>query len=187
MPRVPGPFRPFLRTIAFQGLLFLALDTIGRLPGHEVRRFFYRQLGFSIPRDSHVYGRLEVREPNSISIANHVSIGHDAILDGRGGITIGENVNISSEVAIWTMQHDPQSPTFATISEPVVIERYAWLSFRSIILPGVRIGEGAVVAAGAVVTKDVPPFSIVAGVPAKVIGTRTHDLQYVLDGSIPFI
>lgn len=187
MPRVPGPLRRFMHTPAFAGFHFFAVDAIGRIPGHEIRRFLYSQFGLKIPQDSHVYGRLEVREPSFLSIANNVTIGHDVILDARGTISIEENVNISSDAAIWTLTHDPQSPTFDTVSGPVVIEKYAWLGFRCMVLPGVRIGEGAVVAAGAVVTKDVEPYAIVAGSPARVIGKRTDDLQYVLAGGLPLV
>lgn len=78
------------------------------------------------------------------------------------------------------MQHDPQDPLYQGVGGPVVIEDYAWLSCRTVILPGVTIGKGAVVAAGAVVTKDIEPYSIVGGVPAVEIGVRTKDLQYEL-------
>ena len=67
-----------------------------------------------------------------------------------------------------------------TKGDKVTISDYAWLSSRTTILPGVTIGEGAVVAAGAVVTKDVADHAIVAGVPARVIGTRTANLEYRL-------
>jgi len=92
---------------------------------------------------------------------------------------IGQNVNISSEVMIWTMQHDYNSHDFRAQGGSVLVEDYAWISARVIILPGVVIGKGAVVAAGAVVTKDVPEYSVVGGVPAKVIGCRNHNLCYI--------
>jgi acetyltransferase-like isoleucine patch superfamily enzyme len=95
---------------------------------------------------------------------------------------IGQNVNFSAEAAIWTQQHDPQSATFEIYSAPVVVEDRAWISFRSTVLPGTTIGEGAVVAANAVVTKDVPKFTIVGGIPAKVIGSRNHNLTYKFEG-----
>jgi acetyltransferase-like isoleucine patch superfamily enzyme len=79
------------------------------------------------------------------------------------------------------MEHDPQSGTYTTQGGPVVIEDYAWVSCRVVILPGVTIGRGAVVAAGSVVTKDVAPYTIVGGVPAKKIGDRNRDLTYTLD------
>ncbi|MHB8134986.1 MAG: acyltransferase [Anaerolineaceae bacterium] len=89
-------------------------------------------------------------------------------------------------VWIWTLQHDPQSPNFESIGGPVIIEDYAWVSSRVTILPNVRIGKGAVVAANALVTKDVPPYTIVGGVPAKVIGERTKDLKYHLNYQTSF-
>jgi acetyltransferase-like isoleucine patch superfamily enzyme len=101
---------------------------------------------------------------------------------------IGRNVNLSSEVLIRTAQHDYQSPDFKTVFHPVKIEDYVWLGPRCIILPGVTVGEGAVVAAGAVVTKDVEPYTLVGGVPAKKIGERPKNLQYTLGkGFLPFI
>lgn len=127
-----------------------------------------------------IYGGAEIRAPWNIEIGEHSSIGHRAILDGREGLHIGENVNLSTGVWIWTLEHDPQSPCFAAKGGPVVIEDYAWISCRATVLPNVRIGQAAVVAAGAVVTHDVPPYSIVGGVPAKIIGQRNQDLRYQL-------
>jgi acetyltransferase-like isoleucine patch superfamily enzyme len=133
-------------------------------------------------------GGAEIRAPKNITIQAYTIIGNNVILDGRAGITIGSKVNLSSEVAIWTVQHDPQAADFGIKSGKVVVEDYAWLSFRSVVLPGVTIGEGAVVAACAVVTKDVEPYTIVAGIPAKKIGERNRDLNYTLaEGYIPFI
>ena len=113
-----------------------------------------------------------------ISIGNHSMINRFCFLDGRGGLEIGHNVNISHFTLIQTLSHDHQSPKFEDTAKSVKIGDHAWLGARCLVLPGVTIGEGAVVGAGAVVSKDVPPFSVVAGVPAKVIGTRNPDIDY---------
>lgn len=103
---------------------------------------------------------------------------HHCILDGRKGLVIGDHVNLSSEVMIWTLQHDMNDSGFKAVGGPVEIGDYAWVSARAIILPGRKIGKGAVVAAGSVVTKDVEDYAIVGGVPAKKIGERNRSLEY---------
>jgi maltose O-acetyltransferase len=85
------------------------------------------------------------------------------------------------------VEHVVNDSNFCSVSDGVVIEDYAWLSCRTVILPGVKIGFGAVVCAGAVVTKNIEPYSIVAGVPAKKIGERAKNLSYNLGSATPFI
>ena len=116
----------------------------------------------------------------------HFSIGENSVINGKcrmdnkSRITIGSNVSISQEVMVLSADHDPDSPVFASRDLPVVINDYVFIGSRAIILPGVTIGEGAVVAAGAVVHKDVEPYTIVGGVPAKFIKMREKGLSYRL-------
>ena len=169
------------------GLVYLFGRVAGYIPSRHLRRWVYRFLfGMRISRTAVIYGGAEIRSPRRIAIGEHTIIGHGAILDGRHGLRIGSNVNLSTGVWIWTAQHDPQSPDFASRGGPVVIGDYAWLSSRCTVLPGTRVGEGAVVAAGAVVTEDVPSYAIVGGVPARTIGHRTRDLRYELKGRQAF-
>ena len=89
---------------------------------------------------------------------------------GRGGITIGNDVFIGPKVNLITINHDPDPDNrSATYGRPIVIEDKVWIGINSTILPGVRIGYGAIVGAGSVVTKDVPAMTIVAGNPARII------------------
>jgi len=161
-------------------LEFLILNFTGHIPSHHIRNSIYRLFGMKLGKGSHIYGGAEIRSPYRITIGKGSSIGHRAILDGRGRLSIGNSVNLSTGVWIWTAQHDPASAGFNSYSQPVVIQDYAWISCRVVILPGVTVGEGAVVAAGAVVTKDVEPYAIVGGVPAKKIGERNRGLDYSL-------
>ncbi|MBT9489739.1 MAG: acyltransferase [Rubrivivax sp.] len=142
-----------------------------------------------IGANSYIYMGAEIRHPKGIEIGDDCIIGHRSILDGRLGIKIGKNVNFSTGVWIWTVQHDPQDSNFKDEGGAVIIEDYAWISCRVVILPNVRIGTGAVVAAGAVVTSDVDPYTIVGGVPARKIGERNRDLRYRLGSGppIPFV
>ena len=112
------------------------------------------------------------------SIGDYSHINRGCLIDARGYVTIGNNVSISHNVSIVTGGHNPQSAFFEGRFKPITIENYVWVGVGAIILQGVRIGEGAVVCAGAVVTKDVGEYEIVAGVPAKKIGIRTNNLDY---------
>ncbi len=170
---------------AVSGARLQAALWIGSLPARKLRHAFYRRMGLTLGAGAVVHRGLELRAPSGVHIGEGTVIGFDVILDGRRGIAIGANVNVSSEVAIWTLQHDHRDPQFGDNGGPVTIGDRAWLSFRATILPGVAVGEGAVVAAGAVVTRDVPPYAIVAGVPARVVGERSpRELSYELGASV---
>ncbi len=102
-------------------------------------------------------------------------------MDGRGGkLTIGNNVDIAQDTNLWTLEHDVNDDAHKDSGGDIIIEDYAWIASRVTILPNVRIGRGAVVATGAVVTKDIPPMGIAGGVPAKIIGMRKSSLNYTL-------
>ena len=103
------------------------------------------------------------------------------VFDGRGfKIETGNDVSIGPAATLLTLGHDPRSPDFANQGGPITIGGRVWIGYRAIVLPNLTIGEGAVVGAGAVVTRDVAPYCIVAGNPAKVIGERPRNLVYQL-------
>jgi acetyltransferase-like isoleucine patch superfamily enzyme len=152
---------------------------VGYIPSHHARRFFYRLSGMKIGSGSTMHMMARIYDPRHITIGADTIIGERASLDGRcqllnsnGGLHIGNHVDIASEVMIWTSEHDIHSPTMQAIEAKVTIKDYVFIGPRAILLPGVTIHKGAVVGAGAVVTKDVPENTIVAGIPAKPIGTR---------------
>ncbi len=164
------------------------LKIIFLLPSQLMRRklinfFMSNKLDSSVS----IYGGCEFRSPKNIKIGRNSIIGNGCLLDGRRGLEIGSNVNISSGVWIWSLHHDVQSPEFSVAGGKVSIGNRAWLGSRCTILPGVTIGEGSVIAAGAVVVRDVPEFSIMGGVPAKKIGERNKNLTYQLESGLPFI
>jgi acetyltransferase-like isoleucine patch superfamily enzyme len=156
-------------------------ELIGRLPVHYLRLFLYRRLGIRIGKKTSIHRGCRFYAPSNVRIADHTIINRDVLLDGRSSLEIGKNVSISEGALILTLEHDPYSPDFTTRGAKVVIEDYVFVGARALILPGVTIGRGAVVAAGAVVTQAIPEYQIVGGVPARPIGQRSPDLRYSLD------
>lgn len=162
----------------------------GKIPSHVLRYCIYRHVfQLKMADKAIVYADTEFRAPYNITIGEGSVVGDQSILDGRKGIVIGRNVNLSTGVWIWSNQHNVNCPYFSDKDQgaTVTIHDRAWVSCRVTILPGVTIGEGAVVAAGSVVTRDVEPYSIYGGVPAKKIGERNRDLVYEFHGEyLPF-
>lgn len=108
-------------------------------------------------------------------------INFGCLFDGRKfHIRTGDDVSIGPEAAILSLGHDTQSPDFADKGGDVIIGNHVWIAYRAVILPGIKIGDGAVIGAGAVVVKDVEPYAIMAGNPARKIGERNKDLRYQL-------
>lgn len=150
----------------------MLLRWVGHIPLHSVRKLFYLAFGMKIARGSTIHMFANFFYPPYIEIGEDTIIGNNAFLDGRAPLIIGNHVDIASEVMIYNSEHDINAEDFKAREEAVEIGDYVFVGPRAIILPGVKIGRGAVVAAGAVVTRDVPDFAVVGGVPAKVIGER---------------
>jgi maltose O-acetyltransferase len=157
----------------------MLLRWVGHIPFHTCRKFFYRLCGMKIGKNSAIHMWANFFYPKNITIGEGTVVGDHAFLDGRAKLTIGNNVDIASQVLIYNSEHDLESKDFKAIEEPVEIGDYVFIGPRVTIMPGVKIGKGAIVAGGAVVTKDVAPFMIVGGVPAKEIGERkVKELDY---------
>ena len=125
---------------------------------------------------------VEFRKAKNITIGYNSVINKKVLLDGRGGqLIIGNNVDIAQETNIWTLEHDVHDDYHTDKGGKVTIEDYVWIASRVTILPGVKIGRGAVIAANSVVTKDVRAMAIVGGIPAKIIGERKSKLKYTLN------
>jgi len=171
----------------YQGFVLFALTVVGWFPSHHFRRFMYRRVfRISLGRGSIIHWQARFFAPSGVHIGEYCNIGNNAFLDGREGLFIGNCVATGSEIMIYTLQHDIDSPAFEPVGGPVIIDDYVYIGPRSIVLPHVKIGYGAVVAAGSVVTKDVAPYTVVGGAPAKFIRERSRDLNYRPDFAMPF-
>ena len=154
---------------------------LGYIPFHFIRLSLFRLAGVTIGRHSTIHIGCRFYQPKNVIVGEGTIIGDHAVLDGRAPLTIGNHVDIASQVMIYNSEHDVHSDDMRPIEAPVVIEDYVFIGPRAIILPGVTIHRGAVVAAGAVVTKDIPEKAIVGGVPAQIIGERKlTDFKYRL-------
>lgn len=171
-----------LKEINMSFCKFILLDFIMSIPFYRVREWYLRRKGLKFDKTSVILKKVSFYELQNVLIGKHSIINSFCLLDGRGGkLIIGDNVDIARETNIFTMEHAPNSPTHASRGADVTIDDHVWIASRVTILPGVHIGRGAVIACGAVVTKDVPELAIVGGVPAKVIGKRENELTYELN------
>lgn len=158
------------------GVIWIFSNSIvPNIPSQTLRNLGMRMMGVKMSKNVKWFGAFSVRTPKNLIIEDGVSIGPKVLLDARKGITIHENAVIAYEAIIWSLNHDYNDVNFVGKGAPVEIGSYAWICSRAIILPGVKIGEGAIVASGAVVTKDVEPYTIVGGIPAKIIGKRDRN------------
>lgn len=153
-------------------ILFFINSIVSHIPSRHIRYILLKLLGMKIGKKVSMYGNFEIRGIRGITLGDNCSIGPRVLFDGRESLVIGNNVTIAAEAMLWSMHHDKNDSEFKTVGKPTEIGDYAWICTRAIILPGVKIGKYAVIAAGAVVTRDVKDFEIVGGVPAKCIGIR---------------
>tara|TARA_B100000029_G_scaffold435252_1_gene449146 strand:- start:39234 stop:39785 length:552 start_codon:yes stop_codon:yes gene_type:complete len=152
---------------------------IGNVPWAAVRNLYYRRVcRISIGNNTEIWSgvRFAGGAMDKIIIGDQCTIPHYTFFVAGDSIVIGNNVVFGHGVELYTSDHDPDDPYFARRDAPIKIHDNVWIGSSAIILKGVTIGEGAVVAAGSVVTRDVEAFNIVGGNPAKLIrerGTRT--------------
>lgn len=156
---------------------------INLIPFYSIRHLYYKiVMGITIEKGSSIHLKTFIQGANPLKkrgvIGENSSIGRNSYLDLRGGIEIGHNVSISPDVKLITAQHEINDSEFKYITKKIKINDFVWIGTSAIILPGVEIGEGAVVAAGSVVTKNIEPYEVVGGNPAKKIKNRKGELNY---------
>lgn len=175
--------RAQLRARAFD-IYIVGVNSVLQMPVHRLREWAFRNMARNSLASGAVLERaIRLTTKGGISVGAHTIVNRGVTLDGRGPLSIGENVNISPEAALFTAGHDVQSPTFEGRTQTTVIGDRAWIASRAIVLPGTAVGEGAVIAAGAVVHGAIEPWTIVAGNPARAIGQRSPDAQVTLPPS----
>jgi acetyltransferase-like isoleucine patch superfamily enzyme len=171
-------------------MLFGANRVIGQLPGHAMRLAYLRHvLGWEIGTRSSIHHGLKIYGGRGrVRIGDCSTLQMDCLIAGAGmaDLTIGNNVAIAYRVCLTLGTHDILSPSFDGVTAPITIEDYVFIATNATILLGVTLGEGTVVTAGSVVTKSTPPYSIVRGNPAQVVGRRPRGLHYSPEHFWPF-
>ncbi|WP_162254540.1 DapH/DapD/GlmU-related protein [Massilia cellulosiltytica] len=150
-----------------------------RLPGIILQKIKFKKCKFLSKGHNVEWHNGTISDPQNISIGSHIYFGPGASIHGRGGISIADGVIFGPRVTIHSSNHNYESEQSAPYDggvslRPVVIEEGVWVGDSAMICPGVRVGRGAVIAMGSVVTRDVPGHSVVGGNPAKVIKRRNN-------------
>jgi maltose O-acetyltransferase len=176
-----------MRVLAGSLLSYAYNHWLTYFPSHYIRRAYLRVYLGSCGAQTWVQMGCRFLNGRKVFFGPRNAVNFGCLFDGRRyAIRTGSDVSIGPEATILTLGHDPQSPDFADQGGEVIIGDRVWIAYRAVIMPGVTIGEGAVVAAGAVVTEDVPPYTIVGGVPARPIGKRETNLHYQINYA-PFL
>jgi len=171
-----------LRLLAGTIIAFGYNAAVAHVPSRRIRHACLRLWLGRFGKGTGVQRGCRFLNGRKVELGDRNVINFSCLFDGRiYRISTGSDVSIGPEASILTLGHDPQSPHFELRGGDVRIGDHVWIGYRAIIMPGVTLGEGAVVAAGAVVTRDVAPYTIVAGVPACLVSERTRDLNYKLN------
>lgn len=148
-----------------------------------MRYYFWKQFLKRVGKDVVIMDNVQIVDPWNIEIGNHFYINNHCTLLGFGSIKIGDYVMLGEYCEILAGEHEYSGlqPMMLqeTKSGSIIIEDDVWVGTHAVILPNVTIGRGSIIAAGAVVTKSVPPFTIVGGVPAKIIKRRFSNKKIV--------
>lgn len=166
-------------------LEYLINGILPHIPFWIVRKGIFRCIHTQISPGAFIMRKNYIKNPNNLSLGKNSHINAFCIIDARAPIRIGNNTSISYKNSIITGSHEYNSEEFTGIFKPITIEDYVWIGAGCTVLQGVTIGKGAIICAGSLVNKDVEPYSIVAGIPAKTIGKRNQNLTYQCKGYSP--
>lgn len=162
---------------ALWNLVSLLLFRPSPKPFHAWRAFILRLFGAKLGRGCHIYPKAVIWAPWNLEVGDETGVADGAILYDQAPIRLGRRVVISQGAHLCTGTHDYENPGFPLYAKPIIVGDQAWIAAECFVHPGVTIGEGAVVGARSVVTKDVPPWMVCAGHPCKPIKPRVLGKQ----------
>ena len=157
---------------AIWGIACLLLFRPSPRPLHAWRALVLRSFGAKLGRHCHVYPGARIWAPWNLVCEDAVGIADEAVVYNPERITLGSHSVVSQQAYLCGATHDYNDATFRLVAAPITIGAHAWICARATVQPGLRVGEGAVLALGAVATRDLEPWTVYAGVPARRIKER---------------
>jgi len=143
-------------------------------PMHAWRSFLLRAFGATMGKSCHIYPGAKIWAPWNLICGYQATIADGVTVYNPKTVTLGTHAIISQDAYLCGATHDYENPNFPLISSEISIGAFAWVCARATVQPGVSMGEGAVLALGAVATRDLEAWSVYAGIPARKIKNRTH-------------
>ena len=168
-------FRKYSKEIIFKRILWSIVQPVFRFSPRiffSFRNFMLKTFGAKVGKNVHIYNSAHIYMPWNLEIGDWSSIGELVYVYNLGRVSIGSRATISHRAHLCAGTHDYQDATLPLLKPPISIGDQAWVCADAFIGPGIEVGEGAVVGARSVVVKDVPPWQVVAGNPARVIKKR---------------
>jgi putative colanic acid biosynthesis acetyltransferase WcaF len=154
------------------GIVYSSLFRLSPRPFHGWRRFLLRRFGARIGCDVHIYPTAQIWAPWNLSCDDQATIGPDAIVYNPRSLHVGSHAIVSQQAYICGATHDYEDPAFPLIAFSMTLGPYSWVCARAAVQPGVNVGEGAVLGLGSVATRDLLPWTVYGGVPARRIKSR---------------
>ena len=139
---------------------------------HAWRAFLLRCFGATLGKDCHIYPGCRIWAPWNLHCEDVVALADGSEIYNPWMVSIGSHATVSQQAYLCTASHDLDDPAFPMVGKPIVIGGRAWICARATVLPGVTVHEGAVLALGAVATRDLEPWTVYAGNPARPVRKR---------------
>lgn len=186
IPLEKNVMKKHFRNLARDILYILLNYFVAYIPCWHIRKIVYFICGMRIGKGSRIQMRCTVMTPWRISIGQNSIINEWTLLDGRGGLTVGDSVSISSFALIYTGTHKSYSPEFEYIDKPVVIKDCCWVGARSVIMPGSILENGTIISVNGVFKGHSEKMGIYSGIPAKLERYRLLEEKYTLNNEYFF-
>ena len=156
------------------GAVYLFLFRPTLRPMHKWRAFLLRCFGAKLGKNCRIYHSVRIWAPWNLICQDFVVVGPRAEIYNPSIVSLGNYVTVSQGSYICGANHDYNDPAFTLVSEPISIEDFAWITAKAVVLQGLTVGEGAVLAIGSVATKDLTPWTVYGGIPARPIKKRKN-------------